>query len=366
VKTDWIFIITVAFLAFTGLLMMVSLGYRDPVPLFWFWRQLAWLGISLVAAVAAANFDYRVFRNSTTAVMAVYLIAIMLLAATLFWGVRINGAKSWLALGGALFQPVEVAKIALILILAKYYAVKNIELWRFRHIMITGMYLAIPALLVMVQPDLGSVVILFAIWFGMTMVSGIRRPQLFTLIFLVLSLGAFLWTFILNDIQKNRVFAVIRPEAVSSAALYNVRQAVIAVGAGGLFGQGFGEGSQAQLKFLPAAKTDFIFAALVEELGAIGGLLVLAAIGVMLWGVIALAISVENNFAKLFCVGFFLMIFTHTLVNVAMNLGIFPVIGIPLPFVSYGGSNLLANFIGLGILLSIRRHTFSYKAEHYE
>jgi rod shape determining protein RodA len=354
-KIDWVLFAAVGFLVASGLLMMVSLGFRDDQPLFWFWRQLLWLGIAVGVMAVLASFDYRVFRNASSAVMLIYLLSLALLVATLFWGVRINGSKSWLDLGGVFFQPVEAAKIALILILAKYYATKNIELWRFRHILITGAYMAIPALLVMAQPDLGSVAILFAIWFGMTVVSGIRPAQFFGLVCLMLIAAVFLWNFVLNDIQKSRVLAVLRPEAVSEAALYNTRQAVIAIGAGGLWGQGLGEGSQAQLRFLPAARTDFIFAAFVQEMGVVGAGLLLAAIGALLWRISVIAIRAGNNFAKLFAIGFFLMLASHSFVNIAMNLGIFPVIGISLPFVSYGGSNLLANFIGLGILVSIQR-----------
>lgn len=363
-KIDWVLLAAAAFLAAAGLLMMVSLGSREQDPLFWFWRQLLWIGIGGAVAVGAAAVDYRLFRNSTTVVMTAYVLSVLLLVAVLAFGTTINGAKSWFSFGGFLFQPVEIAKIALILVLAKYYAAKHIELWRFRHVMITGAYMGILALLTASQPDLGSALILFAIWFGMTIVSGIRRTPFIALLVLLAIGAALLWGYGLNDRQKTRVLVFIRPEAVSSAALYNVRQAVIAVGAGGLWGEGLGEGSQAQLKFLPAAKTDFVFAALGQELGLVGIGLILGAFGVLFWRIIAAGQHAGNNFARLFAVGFFLMLASHVFVNVAMNLGIFPVIGIPLPFVSYGGSNLLANFLGLGILLSIRRYGFSYAAPH--
>lgn len=356
-KIDWILIGAIGFLISVGLLMMVSLGLRAEDPLFWFWRQLIWVGLAAGVMMVVANFDYRIFRHATSAVLAVYFLALLLLVATLIWGVRINGAQSWLAFGNMLFQPVEVAKIALILVLAKYYATKNIELWRFRHILITGVYLFALLALVMAQPDLGSAVILFAIWFGMTVVSGIRRRQFFILLGMMIVGMVLLWNFGLNDIQKNRVLAVVQPEAVSAAALYNTRQAVIAVGAGGLWGAGLGQGSQAQLGFLPAARTDFVFAAMVQEMGIIGATFVLGAIGVALWRISSIAVLAANNFAKLFAMGFFMMFASHAFVNIAMNLGVFPIIGISLPFMSYGGSNLLANFIGLGILLSIKRRS---------
>jgi rod shape determining protein RodA len=366
VKTDWVLLVAVAFLAVAGLLMMVSLGSREQEPLFWFWRQAVWLAAGIAIMWGAAAVDYRLFRNSTAVVMAAYCFSVLLLLAVLASGTTINGAKSWFSFGGILFQPIEVAKIALILVLAKYYAAKNIELWRFRHVMITGAYTGIPALLAALQPDLGSALILVAVWFGMTIVSGIRRTPFIALLLLLAIGAALLWGYALSDRQKTRVRALLRPEAVSSAALYNVRQAVIAVGAGGIWGEGLGEGSQAQLKFLPAAKTDFVFAALGQELGLVGMVLLLAAFGVLFWRVLAIGERSGNNFAKLFAVGFFLVLASHVFVNIAMNLGIFPVIGIPLPFVSYGGSNLLANFLGLGILLSIRRYAFSYRDIEHE
>jgi rod shape determining protein RodA len=364
-KTDWVLFAAVGFLVATGLLMMISLG-RETHPLLWFWRQLIWIVIGIGLMLFVANLDYRIFRNSALITIAAYGISILLLILVLAFGTTINGAKSWFSFGGFLFQPVEVAKIALILVLAKYYATKNIELWRFRHVLITGSYLGLQALLIASQPDLGSSLILFAIWFGMTIISGIRKgPFIALLLFLIIS-TALLWGLVLNERQKERVLAVIRPEAVSSVALYNARQAVIAVGAGGLWGKGLARGSQTQLKFLPASKTDFIFAAIAEELGLVGIVMLLAAFGVIFWRILAIGEGSGNNFGKLFAAGFFIMLLSHVVINVAMNLGIFPVIGISLPFVSYGGSNLLANFLGLGILLSIQRRAFSYKTEQYE
>lgn len=358
-RTDWLLFATVGFLVSAGLLMMVSLGSRAEEPLFWFWRQLLWVGISVLLAVGVSAVDYRLFRNSAPVVMAIYFAAALLLVLVLIFGTTINGAKSWFQIGGVFFQPVEFAKIALILVLAKYYATKNIELWQFRHVLITGVYMGLFAILVSAQPDLGSTVILFAIWFGMTVVSGIKKRP-FAALLLLLTIGAaLLWGLVLNERQKTRVLALVRPEVVSQAALYNVRQAVIAVGAGGVWGAGLGEGSQAQLRFLPAARTDFVFAALAQELGLVGIALIIGAFGVLLWRIIAIGERAGNNFAKLFAIGFSLMISSHVFINMAMNLGIFPVIGIPLPFMSYGGSNMLANFIGLGMLFSILRHSRS-------
>ncbi len=359
-RLDFLLIAAVSFLVLLGLLMMLSLGSRESIPLFWFWRQILWIFLGILIMVFSAMIDYRIFRNSTFIVLAVYIFSVLLLFGVLVFGIEINGAKSWFSFKGVLFQPVEVAKIALILLLAKYYAAKNIELWRFRHVLITGLYMGILAILVSLQPDLGSVTILFTIWFGMTIVSGIRREPFLALLILLSILAALTWHYLLSDRQKERILVVFRPESVESIALYNVKQAVIAVGSGGLLGQGIGKGSQAQLKFLPAAKTDFVFAAMAQELGLVGIGLLIAAFCIIFLRILEIGERSGNNFAKLFSVGFFLMLASHVLINIAMNLGIFPVIGIPLPFVSYGGSNLIANFLGLGILLSIWQRTFSY------
>lgn len=355
-KTDWWLLGAVAFLVVAGLVMMLSLGSREIAPYASFLRQFAWAASGMALAFGMANVDYRLFRNHAAVVLAIYAFALVLLAAVLVFGTTIHGAKSWLSFGGILVQPIEFTKIALILLLAKYYASKNIELWRFRHLAVTGGYMAIPVVMTALQPDLGSALTLVAIWFGMTIVSGIRRSQLVGLTAFFLILFFLLWGFVLSDRQKLRILAVVRPEAVSSLTLYNVRQAVIAVGAGGLFGEGLGEGSQAQLKFLPAAKTDFVFAALAQELGFGGAAMLFLAFAILLWRTMAIGMGAENNFARLFAIGWFTLLVTHFFINIGMNLGLLPVIGIPLPFVSYGGSNLLANFLGLGILVSIRKH----------
>lgn len=353
-RLDRWLIAAVIFLLAVGLLMMASLGSRDMRPLFWFWRQIVWIAVGAFAAGVFAMIDYRIFRNYTSSAIFFYALSVFLLISVLIFGTTINDTKSWFSFGGILFQPVELAKIALILLLAKYFSTKNIELWRFRHIAITGAYVALPAILVMAQPDLGSALVLVAIWLGMTLVSGIHVKQLVILVAIFLLISVFLWTNVLDERQRNRVLAVVKPESVSQSALYNVRQAVIAIGAGGFWGMGLGEGTQSQFRFLPAAKTDFVFASIGEELGFAGIFLTIAAFGILFWRILRVGMSASNNFSRLFSIGFFLLIAVHALINISMNLGLFPVVGIPLPFVSYGGSNLLANFIGLGILVGIQ------------
>jgi rod shape determining protein RodA len=361
-RFDWILAASIGVLIIFGLLMMISLSPKER-SLLWFWRQILWVILGIILFYFLSSIDYRIFRNSALVVILIYLFSIFLLILVLIFGTTINGAKSWFSLWGVLFQPVEIVKISLVLLLAKYYSTKNIELWNFKHIIITGLYMVIPVILVALQPDLGSDLVLFLIWLGMTTVSGIRRGPFIAILALLMILSFILWGYVLNERQKTRIIAVFRPEAVSYAALYNIQQAEIAVGAGGLFGEGLGHGSQAQLRFLPAAKTDFIFAALSQESGFLGITILIFSFGIVFWRIIDIALGSSNNFARLFSVGFFIMLSSHVIINIAMNLGIFPVIGISLPFVSYGGSNMLANFIGLGILFSIKRYSFSFIKE---
>jgi len=353
-KFDWWLAGSAAFLTGLGLLMMGSLGGSSATPLFWFWRQTLWVAVGILAMIVAASIDYRIFRHHAALVLFIYSVANAFLVLVLFAGTRVRGAKAWLEFGNIAFQPIEIAKLALILALAKYFATKNTELWRFRHIAISGVYTAIPVLLAALQPDLGSALVLVAIWLGMTILSGIRLRQLLFLIVILLFSGALVWNRVLNERQRGRVLAVINPRAVSETALYSARQALIAIGSGGIWGKGIGKGTQTQLGFLSEAKTDFVFAAISEELGILGMTLTLIALGIFLWRIMHTALIAGNNFARLLCAGFFIMSSAHIFVNIGMNLGIVPVIGIPLPFLSYGGSYMLANFIGIGIVFGIQ------------
>jgi rod shape determining protein RodA len=247
-------------------------------------------------------------------------------------------------------------KLILILVLAKYFSRRHVEIANVKHIVISGVYALIPFLLVLLQPDFGSAIILFAIWFGMTIVSGISKKHLF----LVLGGGALafilLWSFVFAPYQKARIMTFLNPLTDIRGAGYNAYQSTIAVGSGEVFGKGIGYGTQSRLKFLPEYQTDFIFASFAEEWGFIGVILLLLCFGVVIWRVLVVAMTGATNFETLYALGLAIFFMTQFIIHVGMNIGLLPVTGQTLPFVSYGGSHLVTEFAGLGILMGMRKY----------
>jgi len=268
----------------------------------------------------------------------------------------IKGARSWLSFGAFSLQPSDPVKILVVLILAKYFSRRHIEIARVKHILISGFYAFVPFVLVLLQPDFGSAVIIFLIWLGMVMVSGISKKHLI----LVALLGAvsvgLLWSFAFKDYQKDRILTFLHPLTDIRGAGYNAYQSMIAVGSGEVLGKGVGYGTQSRLRFLPEYQTDFIFAAFAEEWGFVGVLIMFVLFGIILWRILAAALLGVSNFEILFGMGVAIMFMSHIIVNVGMNIGLLPVTGTPLPFLSYGGSHLITEFAALGMLMGMRRY----------
>ncbi|MBI1975349.1 MAG: rod shape-determining protein RodA [Parcubacteria group bacterium] len=353
-KVDWWFLGSVLTLAALSVVTLISLGSRAQEPFFWVWRQVAWVLIGLALFGLTSALDYRIFRNSGAVVTGFYGVTLLLLVAVLFWGKTIRGSRGWFELGAFTLQPVEFMKVALLVFLAKYFASKNIEIWQFRHIAVSAFWTVVPVVLLIMQPDWGSATVLVALWFCMVLVSGARKRHITLLVLLLMLVSVVAWIVALTPSQKGRILTLIRPSLDPHGISYSQRQAVVAVGSGGLWGKGLGQGTQAQLKFLPEPRTDFIFAAIAEELGAVGALFVLLCYGLIFFRVSSMVGAFENNFARLFGVGVLVLFGLHVMVNVGMNLGVFPVVGLTLPFLSYGGSSTLANFILAGILMSMK------------
>lgn len=268
----------------------------------------------------------------------------------------IKGAQSWIDLGFFSFQPTDFAKLLLILILAKYFSRRHIEIARIRHIIVSGAYAFILFCLVAIQPDFGGAAIIACVWLGMVFVSGISKKHLLILGTCTLIIFTFLWNFGFKEYQKNRILNFIHPLSDIRGTGYNAYQSTIAVGSGEMFGKGIGYGTQSKLKFLPEYQTDFIFAAFAEEWGFFGVLLFFGVFGILIWRIIANARRGSSNFEILFGLGLSILFMSHFFINVGMNMGLLPVTGITLPFVSYGGSHLVASFFALGILQSQRRY----------
>ena len=355
-KLDWILIIVAILLVGFGLLSIYSssLGKGDFLN---FKKQIIFFGIGIILMILISFFDWRMLREDPHLILIFYFLCLFLLVGLFFFAPEIRGTKSWYKLGPVSIDPIEFTKIVLIILLAKYFSTRHIEMYRINHILISGLYIFIPSLLVFLQPDLGSVLILISLWIGVLILSGIKIRHFLILLFfglLILSIG---WGTFLKEYQKERILSFIWPQISDTLKIgWNQRQAKIAIGSGGIFGQGIGKGSQTQLGFLPEPQTDFIFSAIAEETGLIGVSFLLFLFSILIWRIFKIAISSQSNFAYLFASGLSLLFITQIFINIGMNIGILPIIGIPLPLISYGGSSLVATLIGLGILQSIKTH----------
>lgn len=350
-KLDWGLIVLVLAIVSFGMLSLYSNGGDD---IFHFKKQALWLAIGLVLMFLVSMFDYRSLKNHTGPVLILYGFSVALVFGVLIFGVSVRGAESWYRFGPITLEPVEFVKIAMIILLAKYFSMRHIEMYNFRHVVTSGAYVFIPAFLVFLQPDVGSVMTLVALWLGIMLVAGIKIRHLVILSASGVVLFFLMWSFLFQDYQRSRITSFVNPEFDPLGGGYNITQSLIAVGSGGIFGKGMGGGTQAQLGFLPEAHTDFIYAAIAEEMGILGVFLLLVVFALLFRRIANISKNSGNNFARLVASGFSILIFSQVLINVGMTLGLFPITGIPLPFVSYGGSSLVSLFIMLGIIQSIK------------
>ena len=226
-------------------------------------------------------------------------------------------------------------------------------MYRFRHIALSGFYVFLPAVLIFLKPDLGGVIVLLFMWIGILLVSGIKLKHFLILLLCFVLVVGFSWQFLLKDYQKQRIISFVFPYDVLGGSWSQI-QTKISIGSGQIFGKGVGQDSQVQYGFLPEPHTDFIFSVIAEEWGSLGMIVFFGLYLVLIWRILKIAIESYSNFPRLFSVGFSIIIITQFVINIGMNLSLLPVVGIFLPFVSYGGSGLIANFISLGILQSIR------------
>jgi len=348
---DWLLLFFILPILGSGLITMKSFTENTP----FFSHQLIWIAISITTLVIFSFIDFR-FLKRTDVLVSLFLIFSGLLILLFILGKVSNGAQSWFSFGVFSFQPSDIMKIIVVLMLAKYFSRRHIEIGNLKHILISGLYALIPFILVFLQPDFGSAIIIFLIWFGMVLVSGVSKKHLlFVLLFGIISFLA-LWFFVFLPYQKARVVSFFDPLSDIHGSGYNVYQSTIAVGSGQFLGKGVGFGTQSRLKFLPEYETDFIFAAFSEEWGFLGVIILFTLYTLVIWRIISISLHGSSNFEILFGVGFAIYIMSHFIVNIGMNIGIMPVTGITLPFMSYGGSHLLAEFSGLGILMGMNKY----------
>ncbi len=260
-KIDWIMLSSALVISFLGIITMSSFTSEDA----YVNHQVIWLILSLLVFFILSIFDYR-FLNKTKVVVAFFLTSIFLLVAVFLLGHTAKGAQSWFTIGGISFQPSDPVKLGLIILLSKYFSRRHVEIRNFRHILVSGFYSLIIFLLILIEPDFGSALVIFFIWLGMIFVSGVSKKHLLMVFLTGAIVFSGLWVYVLKDYQKNRVLNFIHPLADTRGTGYNANQALIALGSGQVLGKGIGYGTQSKLKFLPEYKTDFIFSAYAEEL----------------------------------------------------------------------------------------------------
>jgi rod shape determining protein RodA len=315
-----------------------------------FLRGLLWAGLALAVFVVATAFDYHWLK---TFAWPLYVLQLGLLGLTLAIGSGVGGSSRWVSLGGLQFQFSELAKILMIVVLANYLGSRHGRLGSLWSILGACVLVGPPLLLVLLQPDLGTSLVFGAILLGMLFMSGASLRWLGVLVGIGLAAFPFLWTYVLKDYQKERLTAFLNPLADIQGSGYQLYQSQIAVGSGGIFGKGLTNGTQNSSDFLPVQNTDFVFAILAEELGFIGALVVVGLFVILLWRILVSAWRSKDPFGMMFGTGLAAMILFQLVINIGMVIGIMPITGIPLPFVTHGGASLISIAAGLGILESI-------------
>ena len=315
-----------------------------------FARGLMWTGIALVAFIVSTTFDYKWLK---TFAWPLYVVQLGLLVVTLAIGSGVGGSARWVSIGPFQFQFSELAKILMIVILAAYLGERQGRLGSLASILGACILVAPPWVLVMLQPDLGTSLVLLAILGGMLFMSGASLRWMGAMIGVVVAALPFIWTYILRDYQKQRILGFLDPASDIQGAGYQLFQSQIAVGSGGLLGKGLTNGTQNQLNFLPVQESDFVAAIYFEELGFLGAMLLLVLFAALLWRIVVGGWRSKDPFGMMFGAGLASMILFQLIVNLGMVIGVMPITGIPLPFISHGGASLISIAIGLGILQSV-------------
>ncbi|OGZ79468.1 MAG: hypothetical protein A2528_02330 [Candidatus Staskawiczbacteria bacterium RIFOXYD2_FULL_37_9] len=351
-KLDWGIIISATLLVCFGFIALYSTGLAKN-NFSNLEKQIIFFTAGFLVMIAASFFDYRILRNNSYLILIFYGICLTMLLGLHFFAPEIRGTRGWYKIGLLSLDPIEPTKIVLVVLLAKYFSIRHVEMYKFRHIIFSGLYVFLPALLVFIKPDLGGTTVLLSIWLGILLVSGIKINHFLILSFCFLIVAGAAWNFLLKDYQKQRITAFIFPYDYLGAS-WSQNQTKISIGSGQILGQGMGKGSQVQYGFLPEPHTDFIFSVIAEEWGILGVFALFFVYGFLVWRVLKIAIESHSNFPRLFASGFAIILIAQFVINIGMNLSMLPVVGIYLPFISYGGSGLIGNFIGLGILQSIK------------
>ena len=320
-----------------------------------FYKQLIWFAIALAAMIVSFSFNYKLLDRWG---QVVYIICILMLIWLLLFGKYVGGSRRWLILGPVSLQPSELAKIAIMIVLARYYSKdSNTRGFTLKELIRPAILTLIPFFLIVKQPDLGTAGLLLLIAFSITIFVKIERRSLIFLIVSCAGVVPLVW-FFLKAYQKRRILTFLDPDRDPLGAGYHIIQSKIAIGSGMISGKGFLKGTQNALSFLPEEHTDFIFSVLAEEWGFVGSaIVILLFLMLILWG-LNIAQSCREPFGTILAVGITSMFFWQAFINIAMTVGLMPVVGVPLPFISYGGSSVLTTAIGIGLLMNISMRRF--------
>lgn len=348
---NWAFLLLLGLIASIGFAMLYSVAEGSFSP--WALRQAARFGIGVCIMISVAMIDLRLWMRLA---YPLYGLALAMLVAVEVIGFVGMGAQRWLDLGFISIQPSEVMKVTLILALARYFHGLTLEeVSRFRNLLLPLALVAVPVALVVMQPDLGTAILLIATGGVLFFSAGLRWRYFIFAGAAILAAIPVVWSR-LHDYQRNRVFTFLDPERDPLGTGYHILQSKIALGSGGIFGKGFMEGTQSQLNFLPEKHTDFIFTMLGEELGLIGGLALLTLYFIVLMFSLNVALQCRNQFGRLVAIGVSMTFFFYVFINTAMVMGLLPVVGVPLPLVSYGGTAMLSLMFAFGLLMSVYIH----------
>ena len=341
-------VMSVLLLSAIGLATVHSASSEMPVD--YLPRQALWLGVGVLLLVAAMSIDYHLLLDFS---IVLYAVGLVLLVLVLVAGISHGGAAHWARIGPLQFQPSEFAKLATILVLARYLSGLNRRVLALPQILVAVAIVAVPMVLVLVEPDLGSSMMFVPILLGMLLVAGVRLRLLLVAALAAVVLAAGMWSFGMKSYQRQRVLTFLSPETDPLGAGYQVRQSKIAVGSGEMTGKGYMQGTQSQLRFLPVRHTDFILSVLAEEWGFLGVVTVLGLYSLYVASAARIAMRARDRAGILLVTGLLSVLCFHVLYNSSMVVGFVPITGIPLPFLSYGGSFTMVNFVGTGTMLGV-------------
>ncbi|MBU0597246.1 rod shape-determining protein RodA [Patescibacteria group bacterium] len=353
---DWLLIAIIFILSLVGFAAIYSVDLSRGEQLIFFPTQLVAFIIGSVVLFLAGSTHMSVYQAYAKWL---YLLTIILLVGVLLFGVSVRGTMGWFHIFGFSFQPAELAKVSLVLILGWLVARYGRRFDKPHFLVASGFLCFLFIFFILLQPDLGSALVLFGIWFGIIIMAGTKKRYIGLLVGIFIAVFAVSWFFVFQPYQKERLLTFIEPDRDPLGSGYNVTQSIIAVGSGQFFGRGLGFGSQSQLHFLPEAQTDFIFSVIAEELGFIGVFIVLSLFLLLLWRLVHIARESRSEFGAYVVLGIIFVFLIQLVFNIGGATGLLPITGVTLPFVSQGGSSLIINCFLIGIALSVDSSNFS-------